>query len=146
MFVDACCVAPGMSKSTEWRVQSSNCRWLSLKLIARILDIDVTISVSSSTRFCVLSDMRRLFSDAGRSFSFDSRGTGYGRGEGCGMILIKPLDQAIKDNDNVRSVIVGSGINQDGRTPGITMPNGDAQGTAKFQNFCDGTNLLQRHL
>ncbi|RDW89221.1 polyketide synthase BcPKS8 [Coleophoma cylindrospora] len=73
--------------------------------------------------------MSRLFSDEGRSFSFDSRGTGYGRGEGCGMVILKPLDQAIKDNDIIRSVIVGSGINQDGKTPGITMPNGDAQET-----------------
>ncbi|KAL5321033.1 hypothetical protein ACEPPN_011843 [Leptodophora sp. 'Broadleaf-Isolate-01'] len=65
--------------------------------------------------------------DEGRSFSFDSRGTGYGRGEGCGMVVLKPLEQALKDNDTIRAVIVGSGINQDGKTPGITMPNGDAQ-------------------
>ncbi|KAI6712167.1 polyketide synthase 1 [Diplocarpon mali] len=71
--------------------------------------------------------MSRLFSDEGRSFSFDSRGTGYGRGEGCGMIVLKPLDQALMSNDNIRAVIVGSGINQDGKTPGITMPSGDAQ-------------------
>jgi acyl transferase domain-containing protein len=44
------------------------------------------------------------------------------------MVILKPLDQALRDNDNIRSVIVGSGINQDGRTPGITMPNGAAQG------------------
>jgi acyl transferase domain-containing protein len=70
----------------------------------------------------------RLLSDTGRSFAFDNRGTGFGRGEGCGMIVLKPLDQAIKDNDPIRAVIVGSGINQDGKTPGITMPNGEAQG------------------
>ncbi|KUJ09043.1 BcPKS8, polyketide synthase [Mollisia scopiformis] len=69
----------------------------------------------------------RLFSSEGRSFSFDSRGTGYGRGEGCGFVILKPLDQALKDNDNIRSVIVASGISQDGKTPGITMPNGAAQ-------------------
>ncbi|KAK3942622.1 polyketide synthase [Diplogelasinospora grovesii] len=69
----------------------------------------------------------RLLSDSGRSFSFDDRGTGFGRGEGCGMIVLKPLDQAIKDNDPIRAVIVGTGLNQDGKTPGITMPNGAAQ-------------------
>jgi acyl transferase domain-containing protein len=69
-----------------------------------------------------------LFSDEGRSFSFDSRGSGYGRGEGCGIVILKPLEQALKDNDIIRSVIVASGINQDGKTPGITMPNGSAQG------------------
>lgn len=76
----------------------------------------------------------RLFSDEGRSFSFDSRGTGYGRGEGCGLIVLKPLEQALKDNDNIRAVIRGSGINQDGKTPGITMPNGSAQGKLRINS------------
>ena len=48
--------------------------------------------------------------------------------QGCGVIVIKPLEQAQRDNDSIRAVIAGSGINQDGRTPGITMPCGDAQG------------------
>ncbi|KAK4162823.1 polyketide synthase [Cladorrhinum sp. PSN259] len=69
----------------------------------------------------------RLLSDSGRSYAFDDRGTGFGRGEGCGMILLKPLDQAIKDNDPIRAVIANTGLNQDGKTPGITMPNGAAQ-------------------
>lgn len=43
------------------------------------------------------------------------------------MILLKPLDQAIKDNDYIRAVIAASGVNQDGYTPGITMPNGESQ-------------------
>jgi acyl transferase domain-containing protein len=43
-------------------------------------------------------------------------------------VILKPLDQALKENDVIRSVIVASGINQDGKTPGITMPNGAAQG------------------
>ncbi|KAF2799537.1 ketoacyl-synt-domain-containing protein [Melanomma pulvis-pyrius CBS 109.77] len=77
--------------------------------------------------FWISYSMSRLFGEAGRSFAFDQRGTGYGRGEGCGMILLKRLDQAIKDNDPIRAVITGSGINQDGKTPGITTPNGSAQ-------------------
>jgi acyl transferase domain-containing protein len=44
------------------------------------------------------------------------------------MIMLKPLDQAIRDNDPIRAVISGTGINQDGKTPGITMPSGEAQG------------------
>lgn len=84
------------------------------------------------------ADHGRLFSDAGRSFSFDSRGTGYGRGEGCGIVILKTLEQALKDNDKIRSVILASGINQDGRTPGITMPNGDAQGESTTSSLTLG--------
>ncbi|KAI7916092.1 fatty acid synthase S-acetyltransferase [Pyricularia oryzae] len=69
----------------------------------------------------------RLLSDTGRSIAFDERGTGFGRGEGCGIIILKPLDQAVRDNDTIRAVIMGTGINQDGKTPGITMPSGEAQ-------------------
>jgi len=43
-------------------------------------------------------------------------------------VILKPLEQALKDNDTIRAVIAGIGINQDGKTPGITMPNGNAQG------------------
>ncbi|KAI1346627.1 ketoacyl-synt-domain-containing protein [Xylaria sp. FL0043] len=77
--------------------------------------------------FWISFSKSRLFSDSGRSYSFDSRGTGFGRGEGCGVIVLKPLGQARKDNDQIRAIIAGSGINQDGRTPGITMPCGEAQ-------------------
>ncbi|KAI1491433.1 hypothetical protein F5X96DRAFT_478283 [Biscogniauxia mediterranea] len=77
--------------------------------------------------FWISFSKSRLFSDSGRSFSFDNRGTGFGRGEGCGMVILKPLDQARRDNDQIRAIIAGSGINQDGKTPGITMPCGDAQ-------------------
>jgi acyl transferase domain-containing protein len=72
--------------------------------------------------------MSRLLSDTGRSIAFDDRGSGFGRGEGCGIIILKPLSKALEDQDSIRAVIMGSGINQDGKTPGITMPNGEAQG------------------
>ncbi|ORY57854.1 lovastatin nonaketide synthase [Pseudomassariella vexata] len=61
------------------------------------------------------------------TYAIFTQSTGFGRGEGCGIIILKPLDQALRDNDSIRAVIMGSGINQDGKTPGITMPNGAAQ-------------------
>jgi acyl transferase domain-containing protein len=61
-------------------------------------------------------------------FSFDSRGEGFGKGEGCGVLILKPLDQAQKDKDCIRAVIVGSGINQDGKAQGSMTPSGTAQG------------------
>ena len=60
--------------------------------------------------------------------AFDSRATGgFGRGEGVGCVILKPLDRAIRDNDRIRAVIRNSGINQDGKTVGITSPSADAQ-------------------
>ena len=48
---------------------------------------------------------------------------GYGRGEGAGCIVLKPLQDAIDAGDAIRAVIWNTGVNQDGRTRGITMPN-----------------------
>lgn len=62
------------------------------------------------------------------TYAFDDRAkSGFARGEGAGALILKPLDQALKDNDNIRSVIVNTGANQDGRTIGITSPSGKAQ-------------------
>lgn len=72
-------------------------------------------------------DACSLFSNEGRSFAFDERGNGFGRGEGVGCVVIRPVNDAVKDNDAIRAVLAGTGINQDGRTKGITMPSGDAQ-------------------
>ena len=64
----------------------------------------------------------------GRSYSFDERATsGFGRGEGTACLLLKPLDAALKENDPIRAIIRNTGTNQDGKTAGVTMPNGRAQ-------------------
>lgn len=71
--------------------------------------------------------MNRLLGESGRSYAFDQRATGFGRGEGAGCIILKSLEDAEAAGDAIRSVIVNSGTNQDGRTRGITMPNSEAQ-------------------
>lgn len=63
----------------------------------------------------------------GRCKTFDAAADGYVRGEGCGVIVIKRLEDAIRDGDRVRAVIRGSAINQDGASGGLTVPNGVAQ-------------------
>jgi acyl transferase domain-containing protein len=68
-----------------------------------------------------------LLGAQGRSFSFDARAEGYARGEGVGTVILKPLHAAVRDGDTIRAVIRESGVNQDGRTPGITVPSADAQ-------------------
>lgn len=59
--------------------------------------------------------------------SFENSASGFGRGEGIGCIILKKLDDAIADGDRIRAVIRNTGMNQDGRTQGISMPNGAAQ-------------------
>jgi amino acid adenylation domain-containing protein len=76
--------------------------------------------------FVALSQIRALSPD-GRCKSFDASADGYGRGEGCGIVALKLLSQAIADGDRVRAVIHGSAVNQDGPSSGLTAPNGLAQ-------------------
>ena len=74
----------------------------------------------------MMSNLNLLSHDS-RSWSFDSRANGYARGEGFGVVIIKRLKDAVADHDTIRAVIRSTGLNQDGRTPGITVPNGEAQ-------------------
>ncbi|MFI6574196.1 amino acid adenylation domain-containing protein [Nocardiopsis sp. NPDC050513] len=63
----------------------------------------------------------------GRSRTFDASADGYVRAEGVGMVALKRLSRALGDGDPVHAVITATGVNQDGRTDGITVPNPDAQ-------------------
>jgi acyl transferase domain-containing protein len=68
-----------------------------------------------------------VLSPDGISKSFDSAADGYGRGEGVNAIFLKPLSDAIRDGDPIRSVIRATATNCDGKTPGMSMPSPDAQ-------------------
>ncbi|KAI0867788.1 polyketide synthase [Hypoxylon argillaceum] len=71
---------------------------------------------------------QHMISSSGRCYPFDIRGEGYGRGEGFVVVAVKRLKDAIRDNDPIRSVILNTGVNQDGFTvSGITHPNRVAQ-------------------
>lgn len=63
----------------------------------------------------------------GRSYPFDSRGSGYGRGEGITAVVVKRLADALSNGDPIRAVIRNTGVNQDGKTNGITLPSQRAQ-------------------
>lgn len=69
----------------------------------------------------------QFLSSDGRCKSFDERADGYGRGEGAGVIVLKRFSAAMQDGDHVYAVIRGTGVNQDGHTSAITVPNPDAQ-------------------
>ncbi|MCV7175642.1 type I polyketide synthase [Mycolicibacterium sphagni] len=69
----------------------------------------------------------RMLAPDGRCKTFDAAADGYVRGEGCGVIAIKRLEDALADGDRIRAVIRGSAVNQDGASGGLTVPNGVAQ-------------------
>ncbi|MEV6321163.1 SDR family NAD(P)-dependent oxidoreductase [Nocardia sp. NPDC051787] len=71
----------------------------------------------------------RFLSVDGRCKSFDAAADGYGRGEGAGAVVLKSLEAAVRDRDRIYAVVRGSGVNQDGRTLAIPVPNPDAQAT-----------------
>src|SRR6201996_7040283 len=68
-----------------------------------------------------------MLSPNGRCYSFDSRADGFVRGEGCGVVVLKRLTDAVRDGDRVLAVVRGSAVNQDGRSNGLTAPNALAQ-------------------
>ncbi|MBE0533179.1 MAG: SDR family NAD(P)-dependent oxidoreductase, partial [Rhodospirillales bacterium] len=68
-----------------------------------------------------------MLSPDGHCFTFDDRANGFVPGEGVGVLLLKRLEDAERDGDPIHAVIRGWGINQDGRTNGITAPNPQAQ-------------------
>ncbi|KAJ5100206.1 Male sterility NAD-binding [Penicillium angulare] len=76
--------------------------------------------------FIAYSNLNML-SPNGRSWMWDSSADGYTRGEGFASVILKTLSQAIADDDHIECIIRETGVNSDGRTPGITMPSAGSQ-------------------
>jgi acyl transferase domain-containing protein/surfactin synthase thioesterase subunit/acyl carrier protein len=91
------------------------------------------LALAGGANLLLCPEVTLIFSQAhmmapdGRCKTFDARANGYVRAEGCGVVVLKRLADAVRDDDRILAVIRGSAINQDGRSNGMTAPNGPAQ-------------------
>ncbi|MEL6135940.1 MAG: SDR family NAD(P)-dependent oxidoreductase [Cyanobacteria bacterium J06626_23] len=85
--------------------------------------VNLMLSPEVTVGFCKL----QALAVDGRCKTFDAAADGYGRGEGCGMVVLKRLSDAIANQDNVLALVKGSAVNHDGVSNGLTAPNGSAQ-------------------
>jgi amino acid adenylation domain-containing protein/thioester reductase-like protein len=118
MAVDTACSSSLVS--THLAVQSLRNGESDLALaggVNLILTPELTITFSQA----------RMLSPDGHCKTFDANADGYVRGEGCGVVVLKRLSDAMRDGDNILALIRGSAVNQDGRSNGLTAPNGLAQ-------------------
>ncbi|KAJ4007634.1 hypothetical protein NW752_010300 [Fusarium irregulare] len=82
--------------------------------------------ILNPTQYVAESNLRML-SPTGRSRMWDASADGYARGEGIASVVLKTLSQAIADGDSIECIIRETGVNQDGRTSGLTVPSNIAQ-------------------
>lgn len=130
VFIELDRSTPGLSNSSQWRISSCCGSWVQshpepwsvFSLSACILFI---INVLSA--MYIAESNLRMLSPSGRCRMWDADADGYGRGEGVGAVVMKTLSAAIEDGDRIECIIRGTGLNQDGRTKGLTMPSGNAQ-------------------
>ncbi|MCA2718482.1 MupA/Atu3671 family FMN-dependent luciferase-like monooxygenase [Microcystis sp. M169S2] len=85
------------------------------------------VNLILSPETTVVFSQARMMAPDSRCKTFDARADGYVRSEGCGVVVLKRLRDAIQDGDRILAVIEGSAVNQDGLSNGLTAPNGPAQ-------------------
>jgi acyl transferase domain-containing protein/NADPH:quinone reductase-like Zn-dependent oxidoreductase/acyl carrier protein len=92
-------------------------------------DIAITGGVSLMIAPELLVSMSKVgfMAPDGRCKAFDAAADGFARGEGCSVVVLKRLSDAIADRDRILAVIRGSAVNQDGHSTVLTAPNGRAQ-------------------
>ena len=88
-------------------------------------------------------DQAHVMSHSGGCHAFDIAADGMVRGEGCGVVVLKRLSDAVRDGDRVLAVVRGSAVNQDGRSNGLMAPNPVAQ-KAVLRAACSNAGLLPR--
>ncbi|WP_238845871.1 type I polyketide synthase [Nostoc edaphicum] len=97
--------------------------------VNRILSPEFTINFSKA----------RMLANDGRCKTFDAAADGFVRGEGCGIIVLQRLSDAIAAGYPILAVIKGSAVNQDGHSSGLTVPNGPSQQAVIRQALANST-------
>lgn len=85
------------------------------------------VNVMIKPNYTIAESKAGMLSPDGRSKAYDSLANGYVRGEGAGIVVLKPLSKALEDNDPIYAVIRGTAVNQDGHSSGITVPRRESQ-------------------
>lgn len=98
-------------------------------LRAKDCDLALTggVNLTLSPLLNVTLSAAGMMSADGKCKTFSEDANGYVRGEGCGIVVLKRLSDAVANNDNIIGVIRATGVNQDGASSGFTVPNGQAQ-------------------
>ncbi|MDA8324194.1 MAG: type I polyketide synthase [Actinomycetota bacterium] len=95
------------------------------------------VNLMLSPNFTIAASQGGFLSPTSQSRAFDAAANGYVRGEGAGIVVLKRLPDAMRDGDRIYAVIRGTAVTQDGRTKGITVPNGHSQRTAMRNALAD---------
>lgn len=118
MAIDTACssslIAVHLACQSIWRKESA-------------LALAGGVNIMLKPEYTIAESKAGMLSPTGRSKAFDSRADGYVRGEGAGVVVLKPLSKAIADGDDIYATILGTAANQDGQTQGITVPRQESQ-------------------
>ena len=109
-------------------LRASECRIAIAGGINVVLSPEITMAFSRA----------HMMAPDGRCKAFDAHADGFVRAEGCGMVVLKRLRDAVADGDHILALIRGSAVNQDGRSSGLTVPNGPAQEAVIRQALANG--------
>ena len=91
--------------------------------LAIVGGVNLMLTPELTINFC----RAHMLAPDGHCKTFDKDANGYVRGEGCGVVVLKRLSDALRDGDSIHALIRGSAVNQDGEAGGLTVPNGLAQ-------------------
>ena len=129
LSIDTACSSSLVAVHTAClHLRAGECRAALAGGVNIILSPEVTMALSRG----------HMIAADGRCKTFDAAADGFVRAEGCGIVVLKKLSDAVADGDNILALIRGSAVNQDGRSSGLTVPNGPAQEAVIRQALANG--------